>query len=196
MAGEEEKERHKNNGAETVSFEGSVKEKQPLEETASFQLDTAVTSKPVILYYRKKKKTGRESNNSQNNQVLLKKEEETVVKADDDVADSSLQVAAAAAASVSGGKSKTTAEGASRKIDRRRKSTVVAMEAAKLKNKAGTGSSRKRKEIDENIENEMDFPDNKGYALRNASKIKHKNTTHEVDRKIEKKNHAKVILHE
>ncbi|KAK2368302.1 lysine-specific demethylase JMJ25 [Trifolium repens] len=186
MAGEEEKERHKNNGAETVSFEGSVKEKQPLEETASFQLDTAVTSKPVILYYRKKKKTGRESNNSQNNQVLLKKEEETVVKADDDVADSSLQVAAAAA-SVSGGKSKTTAEGASRK------STVVAMEAAKLKlkNKAGTGSCRKRKEIDENTENEMDFPDNKGYALRNASKIKHKNTTHEVDRKIEKKNHAK-----
>ncbi|WJX72605.1 hypothetical protein P8452_56465 [Trifolium repens] len=187
MAGEEEKERHKNNGAETVSFEGSVKEKQPLEETASFQLDTAVTSKPVILYYRKKKKTGRESNNSQNNQVLLKKEEETVVKADDDVADSSLQVAAAAAASVSGGKSKTTAEGASRK------STVVAMEAAKLKlkNKAGTGSCRKRKEIDENTENEMDFPDNKGYALRNASKIKHKITTHEVDRKIEKKNHAK-----
>jgi hypothetical protein len=123
--------------------------------------------------------------------VLLKKEEETVVKADDDVADSSLQVAAAAA-SVSGGKSKTTAEGASRK------STVVAMEAAKLKlkNKAGTGSCRKRKEIDENTENEMDFPDNKGYALRNASKIKHKNTTHEVDRKIEKKNHAKVILHE
>jgi hypothetical protein len=43
-----------------------------MEETASFQLDTAVTSNPVVRYYRKRKKTGRESNNSQNNQVLLK----------------------------------------------------------------------------------------------------------------------------
>ncbi|GAU51050.1 hypothetical protein TSUD_371280 [Trifolium subterraneum] len=239
MAGEEE-ERFNNNGAETkhgddverviaetASFQCSVKEKQASEETASVQLDTAVTRKPVVnfCYYRKKKKFGRESNNAENNQVLLKKEEETVVKADDDVADSSVQIAAVpVSAPVSGGKRKT-AEGASsvvasRKSDRCRKSTLVAMEAAqceergdgrkrktisdrkkgistsekeengggymkKEKNKAG---SRKRKEIDENSENEMRFPDNKGYALRrnSASNIKHNNTTHGVDPKIEK----------